>query len=575
MGIKLLKKKKSPDAKAAKKGAEPQWYYIHDGQTHGPLGDADLCRLADGGGLLPSDIVWRDDDPGFRPQAAEVGDLFPNLPKGPVVSLPAEKQPRPTMIFETSGADKGSVMCPYCWYRCEPEDLLYVARHPELIGDAILGRDEHLRFRPSRFTPEGLAIDAEGVVCPDVACPRCHMRIPRSLLTMPPLFLSVVGAPASGKSYFLTSMCWQLRRTLMKEFRIRFADADGVVNRWLNAYEERLFVQANDESYQAIDKTQLQGDLYRTILFNGMPVSLSLPSVFTIQADESSVLHAESRDFIQRSLVLYDNAGEHFEPGRDSAQDPGTHHLIHSRAILFSFDPTKDPSFRRRLQGVTNDAQVHQQAVQRQDVLLTEMVRRIRLYLGLDVRERFDRPVIMMLSKADVLGPMLGDELSAPPWKWDDDIQACSLDLGRILRMSFQIRSLLEEHSPETVSAVESFATDVLYVPVSALGHSPRPDPSYTGGGTAPLVVRPGDVRPHWVEVPFLHVLHRMGYVAGHMKPDLSHPVPESCEFRGGQYHFTVPGTGNRVRLPRMYRGVSLQSPANGGWFRLPEADGD
>ncbi len=39
------------------------------------------------------------------------------------------------------------------------------------------------------------------------------------MLEMEPLFVSILGAPASGKSYFLTAMTWQLRRTLPTPFQ--------------------------------------------------------------------------------------------------------------------------------------------------------------------------------------------------------------------------------------------------------------------------------------------------------------------------------------------------------------------
>jgi len=583
---KVIVKKKGRATK--KKAPVGHWFFSHNGETLGPLTDVQMCEAADAGDLLPSDEVWRDDDPDFRVRGYEVDDLFPELegepPEGVIVeqeaaaSIPVDEPDLPEMIFQSSPSDAGSVACPYCWYKCEPEDVLYIARHPELIGDSILGGDEHQRFLPSRFTPDGLAIDAGGVACPEVACPRCHMRLPTSMVSMPPLFLSLVGAPASGKSYYLTSMCWRLRRTLLKDFLIRFSDSDATVNRWLNDYEERLFVQPDETSFQSIDKTQLQGDLYREITYNDMGVSLPLPSVFALQAEESSIFHREVDNFVNRSLVLYDNAGEHFEPGRDSAQDPGTHHLIHSEAILFSFDPTKDPSFRAALRDVTDDLQVQREyTVQRQDILLTEVINRIRLYLGLDARERFSKPIIVVLSKADILADILadvlGEQMASDPWRWDEEIEAHSLDLSRILQVSFACRSLIERFSPETVSAVESFATDVVYIPASALGHSPRRDPSYEGSGDAPLVVRSCDVKPQWVEVPMLYVLFKLGYISSLRDVDEAHPHPDNYEVRGGMFHFVVPGTSKRVKLPLTYAGTSLQCPDTGTWFRVPDEE--
>ena len=45
-------------------------------------------------------------------------------------------------------------------------------------------------------------------------------RFPRPMLEMPPCFLSILGAaPACGKSYFLASMTWRLRKILPSCFR--------------------------------------------------------------------------------------------------------------------------------------------------------------------------------------------------------------------------------------------------------------------------------------------------------------------------------------------------------------------
>ncbi len=581
MKVSFKKKGKAAVAGGARApAADRHWFYVHAGETKGPFGDSEMCREADEGRVLATDEVWRDDQPDKHVRGYEVADLFPNAEAPPVATpaqsvsvAPADAPQLPNLLFQSSAGDVGSITCPYCWYRGEPRNLLFIARHPLLVGDPILGRDEPRRFLPSRFTPDGHAIDAEGVVCPDVACPRCHMRLPRAVLSLPPLFVSIVGAPASGKSYFLTSMCWRLRRTLPRLFHVRFTDADGQVNRWLNGYEERLFVQADDTAYQSIDKTQLQGGLYREIMYNGMAISLPLPSVFVLQADESSAFHHEAGEFVNRSLVLYDNAGEHFEPGRDTAADPGTHHLIHSEAVFFSYDPTKDPGFRRALRGMTQDEQVSEQhPVQRQDVLLGEVINRIRLYQGRDARERYTRPLIVMLSKADVLGAPLASYLRDDPWRWDEAAQAGVLDVTRILQASFVARKWLEEFSPELVAAVEAFASDVIYVPVSALGHSPVPDPNYRGEGVAPLVVRPCDVHPRWVEVPLLYTLFRLGYIGGSRVADPAHPAPTDCQVRGGRFLFTLPGTQRRLTLPLTYAGVSLPCPETGRWFRVPEA---
>jgi len=51
------------------------------------------------------------------------------------------------------------------------------------------------------------------------------------------------------------------------------------------------------------------------------------------------------------------------------------------------------------------------------------------------------------------------------------------LDLDRIERISGKVRELLLNVTPEVVSTAEDFAEEVVYIPVSALGHSPEKYP--------------------------------------------------------------------------------------------------
>ena len=107
-----------------------------------------------------------------------------------------------------------AVTCPHCWHAFPPDQTLWVSQHTDLIGDAVLGPEAPSRFLPSRFNAAGDALDAREMACHTLACPRCHLTLPRALLEIEPLFVSVVGVPASGKCYFLTAMAWELRRIL-------------------------------------------------------------------------------------------------------------------------------------------------------------------------------------------------------------------------------------------------------------------------------------------------------------------------------------------------------------------------
>lgn len=83
------------------------------------------------------------------------------------------------------------VTCPHCWHVFAPEDSLWVSEHPDLVGDAKLGDMHAVRFLPSRFSHEGDAIDSEGYRATRLACPNCHLEIPRPLFQLPAVFYSI------------------------------------------------------------------------------------------------------------------------------------------------------------------------------------------------------------------------------------------------------------------------------------------------------------------------------------------------------------------------------------------------
>ena len=117
------------------------------------------------------------------------------------------------------------VTCPHCWKKFQPEESLWIAEHPDVIGDVKLGASYAKRFLPSRFTVEGDALDESGYRSSRLACPECHLEVPRALYQIAPLFFSILGAPACGKSYFLASMTWKMRQMLPSKFALSMNDA--------------------------------------------------------------------------------------------------------------------------------------------------------------------------------------------------------------------------------------------------------------------------------------------------------------------------------------------------------------
>ena len=231
---------------------------------------------------------------------------------------------------------RSRVTCPHCWNEFPPDHALWIAQHPDLVGDPRLGADQPQRFLPTRFNVQGAAVDSRGFACHGLACPKCHLAVPRPLFEMRPMFLSIFGSPASGKSYFLAAMTWRLRSVLPKFFAVGFNDADPALNHRLHEYESLQFLNPNQEALVAIEKTEAQGDLYDMVLFGDQSVSYPRPFMFSLLPLEG---HPNLRSAAKaaHSICIYDNAGESFLPGEDASTSPVTRHMALSKVLMSTF----------------------------------------------------------------------------------------------------------------------------------------------------------------------------------------------------------------------------------------------
>lgn len=409
------------------------------------------------------------------------------------------------------------VTCPHCWEPFRPEDTLWVSEHADLLGDPRLGPDFQQRFLPTRFNVTGEALDSRGFPCQSLACPRCHLVVPRPLLELEPLFLSIIGSPGSGKSFLLAAMTWQLRQILTSQFRVSFNDADPAFNRSLNEYEESLFLNARAEQLQPlaglIRKTEEQGELYDTVSFGNQTISYPRPFLFAVQPQNGHP-NEDKADRLGRVVCLYDNAGESFQPGKDEVGSPVTRHMAQSQALYFVFDPTQDSRFRAHIAPAAQAA-LSQQAGRstRQEQVLQEAAARVRRYTGLRQTEKHDRPLIVVVTKYDawshLLEQLVGETVRSEPWRPVPSTvtpsgEINSLDLPRIDHYSQRLRALMQKFCPDIVAAAESFAREVIYMPASAVGWDTKFDER-----SGLLSIRPSQTHPFWVTTPFLYALCR------------------------------------------------------------------
>ena len=497
-----------------------------------------------------------------------------------IAAQPEKNDPKANDPKDAPDYNKGPsiwITCPHCWKRFDFKDINYISRHLDLLGDPILGDDAQRRFFPVKFSAHGMAIDERGMECPDMACPHCHLKIPESVVDLPSSIFSIVGAPSCGKSYFLTTMLWQVRQYLPKYFEFNIGDVDASFNSVINEYESLLFMSNHPDKIVALPKTELQGSGYTNqIMLNGFPVDLPKPFIFALTPKTAHPRYESGRKELERNIILYDNAGEHFQPGHESVNNLATNHLAFSDGIIFVYDPLRDNRMQRFCD--KDDPQYQQETVN-QLTLFHEMASRVRKFSGIQASDKYRQPLIVAIAKFDVLRESIGINPAPDEYlKYDEEKLEYALDLQCISNISFLLREKLLDIAPEFVGAAESFSETVYFVPVSAFGGSPK----VIDGVAAPVAgsrkqalgVVPSQLKPYWVEVPFLLHLYLHGLLPA-VFPEQKDATPiEHYKFTQDTIVFSFPGSKMRHELPKVYWGMSLFCSEHKKYYIVPTPTG-
>lgn len=355
--------------------------------------------------------------------------------------------------------DTGQYTCPVCWLKFDIGDVMNIASHPDLMGDPVLGRDKMLRFLATRFNAKGQALDSTGTPCTDIACPHCRSKLPPHFLDSHSHIFSIIGAPSAGKSYYLASLIHEMENTIPCNFPFAWRDSDPTGNSMLNEVSYRLFNAPTAETAY-LSKTDLEGVLYSEFYRHGRMVKLPKPFVYDIY-------HMTDAD-LQTSLIFYDNAGEHFEPGRNSEDSPGARHVAVADGLFFLFDPTSSPAFRRMI-GEHTDPQLDAGAPMRMDqqnIIMAETSTRISSILNLNTKQRIDVPMAIMIGKSDLWMNKLGAELQ--PVMKDGKVDQAAVDANSLI-----LRAFLMKMHPSLCTTAETLSSRVRYFAISPLGCSP------------------------------------------------------------------------------------------------------
>ncbi len=429
--------------------------------------------------------------PTYGDAAFLLSDLLASLsPSSPLSSTQPPPEPsaplRPTPLVPRPSSTTSS--CPYCWKPFAPGDALNIAVHESLTGDPILGSHLKLRFAAERFNHLGQALDAAGTACPDLACPHCRGRLPPSFFSQPQFILSLVGAPSSGKSYYLSVLLRLLPEDLIRHYSANLQDGDPSGNAQLNEMKNRLFSATTPED-AFISKTDFEGVMYERLHRDGKLVPLPRPFVYHLQG----LSNPDNR----ASLVFYDNAGEHFKPGIALDDSPGALHVAASSGLLFLFDPSSSPAFRKLLRR-KRDPQLRTDATDEQDTILSELGVRVKKMRALESHEKVDTPLAVLVGKFDLWQSLLPpDSIHLPEGR--------PLTDEEIAQNSAAVRTLLAQLCPTIVANAESISTRITYFPLSSLGHSPKEIPEGPLAGR--LAPNPKRLQPILATTPVLWIL--------------------------------------------------------------------
>lgn len=386
---------------------------------------------------------------------------------------------------------EGEIICPLCWLKFDIGDAMNIASHESLRGDPVLGSEEMLRFLPTSFDSDAIALDPAGMPSPDIACPHCRKKLPNGYLDIKRHIFSIVGAPSSGKSYYLSVLINELQRTLFKHYNASFKDLDPSGNMLLTQMKNRLFSAEKPED-AILAKTALEGAMYERYPRFGKMVALPKPMTYSLsKVDDDSTTSA---------LVFYDNAGEHFEPGVDMEDSPGAMHVASSDAIFFLFDPAANRSFKKLLTDNPDPQLKIGGRIDQQDTILAEMEIRIKRILGMSSKEKISKPLAVIIGKYDLWKSLLKEPLQDYYTS-----ENSAIDTNAIDNNSKIIRNFMMNIDASIVAGAESISNDVRYFAISSLGHSPiKLESGPHAGKIAPV---PSKLNPMNVEIPTLWAL--------------------------------------------------------------------
>ncbi|WP_159886969.1 TRAFAC clade GTPase domain-containing protein [Paenibacillus puerhi] len=393
-----------------------------------------------------------------------------------------------------------SIVCPYCFTKCEPGDVVFRAAHVKENDDEFaLQEDERLNEWRRKFR---LALpDMEAVIDPELIpedsrvysgqvlvavtdrygvttrrrlCPNCHNELPITAGQVPSNIISIVGASQVGKSVYMTSLIHTLQTETAAHFQAACMPLSADISRkFRHYYHEPIFERGS-------------------MLQSTNPNEQQEPFIFQF------VFKDETKPPLL--LVFFDVAGEGMVE-RDYL-DIYASHIKNSSGILFLVDPLQVRTIRDKMR--LNLGEEEGEFASRYDEPREVVISLYENFISHQQSGKTDIPTAIVLTKSDMLQHLQeedSDYIQPNSNVFRDVRHRGYLDRTEFENIDGEIRRFIEKVDRPFKDAVDVYFRNTAYFAVSALGTNPV-NRQVTGV-----------ISPVRVDEPFIWLLNQLDYI--------------------------------------------------------------
>ena len=312
-----------------------------------------------------------------------------------------------------------------------------------------MGAEYHRRFIPQKWDANGIALDDFGIPSPDTACPHCHERLPAGFGEFKQYIYSIVGAPSSGKSYYLAILLKQLKRYLFHRFEISFMDQDPEYNIQINEVIQTLF-SARSAVEGRIIKTDMRGGITKASIEMGRKsIYLSRQCLIFLRQMLRILTHRLFFTTMLASIFYLLIA----------VLKSSRFCMWQKHPPIFLYDPLSNIDIRHSLSNVESDQLKRKSDLDQQPSILSQMNVKISRVLGKATSEKLETPLAILIGKCDLWHSLVPDwDKLVDPIGKKNVLHQDAVDLNSNI-----IRDFLNEYAPDIVATAERISRSEVF----------------------------------------------------------------------------------------------------------------